>query len=40
MRTIVQAALNNEWLEKQGVISLYKAWLAYYYTDGAPSAMR
>jgi RNA-directed DNA polymerase len=38
--SIVQAALNNEWLEKQGVISLYKAWLAYHYPDGAPSAMR
>ncbi len=32
--SIVQAALNNEWLEQQGVVSLHKAWLAYHYPDG------
>jgi len=29
--SIVQAALTNEWLEKQGVVSLQQAWIAYHY---------
>ena len=34
--SIVQAALTNEWLEKQGVVSLQQAWIAYHYPGGAP----
>ncbi|MBK8477092.1 MAG: group II intron reverse transcriptase/maturase [Opitutaceae bacterium] len=29
--SIVQAALTNEWLKEQGVVSLQEAWLAYHY---------
>ena len=36
--SIVQAALNNEWLKQQGVVSLQEAWLAYHYPKGAPRA--
>ncbi len=33
--SIVQAALSNEWLKQQGVVSLQEAWLAYHYPKGA-----
>ena len=34
--SLIQAALNNEWLKRQGVVSLQEAWLAYHYPGGAP----
>ena len=34
--SIVQAALTNEWLKKQGVVSLQESWIAYHYPGGAP----
>ena len=34
--SIIQAALNNEWLKKQGVVSLQESWTAYHYPGGAP----
>ncbi|MFT3828613.1 MAG: hypothetical protein QM691_02800 [Opitutaceae bacterium] len=34
--SIVQAALTNEWLEKQGVVSLQESWIAYHYPGVAP----
>gem|GEM_PF-1121402 len=33
--SIVQAALTNEWLKKQGVVSLQESWIAYHYPGGA-----
>ena len=33
--SIIQAALNNEWLKKQGVVSLQESWTAYHYPGGA-----
>ncbi len=29
--SIVQAALTNEWLDKQGVPNLQASWIAYHY---------
>ena len=34
--SIVQAALTNEWLKEQGVVSLQESWIAYHYPGGAP----
>jgi RNA-directed DNA polymerase len=34
--SIVQAALTNEWLREQGVVSLQESWIAYHYPGGAP----
>jgi RNA-directed DNA polymerase len=33
--SIVQAALTNEWLKQQGVVSLQESWTAYHYPGGA-----
>lgn len=33
--SIVQAALSNEWLKQQGVVSLQESWIAYHYPGGA-----
>ena len=36
--SIVQAALTNEWLDKQGVPNLQNLWIAYHYpTQTTPS---
>ena len=37
--SIVQAALTNEWLDKQGVPNLQALWIAYHYpTQAMPTA--
>jgi RNA-directed DNA polymerase len=33
--SVVQAALTNEWLEKQGVPNLQASWIAYHYPEPA-----
>ena len=38
--SIVQAALTNEWLKEQGVVSLQESWIAYHYPGGAPRVVR
>ncbi|HOG93291.1 MAG TPA: hypothetical protein PLE80_06935 [Opitutaceae bacterium] len=38
--SIVQAALTNEWLKEQGVVSLQESWTAYHYPGGAPRVVR
>jgi hypothetical protein len=34
--SIVQAALTNEWLKQQGVVSLQESWIAYHYPGCTP----
>jgi len=37
--SVVQAALTNEWLDKQGMPNLQALWIAYHYsTQATPSA--
>lgn len=38
--SVVQAALTNEWLDRQGVPNLQAAWIAYHYPSpaSAPAA--
>ena len=33
--SVVQAALTNEWLDKQGVPNLQASWIAYHYPSPA-----
>ena len=37
--SVVQAALTNEWLEKQGVPNLQTSWIAYHYPPPTPSSV-